>query len=112
MKQTQKYTKATARLTFPHSNQDELYSELNRIGYYWNSKTKEWERDDRLPNPANKLIKLRVWTAADQVESFADLIVESCESIGLELVDKSKPYPCRPPQQLESRIYLLFSNKE
>ena len=41
-----KYSQSCQVLTFPHINQDELYSELNRLGWYWQAKNKKWERDD------------------------------------------------------------------
>jgi hypothetical protein len=34
MKQTQKYSQACQILTFPHAIQDELYGELNRLGWH------------------------------------------------------------------------------
>ncbi|QSJ17713.1 hypothetical protein JYQ62_02200 [Nostoc sp. UHCC 0702] len=108
MKQTQKYTKACETLTFPHQTQDELYAELNRLGYYWDSKTKEWIRDKTLPDEATKLIKVRVWAATNKVEDAAALFVEKAEEMGLKLLEKSKLCQNRPPNQLESRIYLYF----
>jgi hypothetical protein len=108
MKKTQKYSKACEKLTFPHSTQDELYAELNRLGWYWQASQKEWVRDDRIPNEATKLVKVRVWADSKKVADAAALIIESVESNGLRLLQKSPPYSCRPPQQLEGRIYLEF----
>jgi hypothetical protein len=108
MKQTQKYRKACEQLSYPHSNQEELYCELNRLGWFWNSKNKEWLRDDRPPQPASASIKVRVWAASDKVELAAEHFVESAGEMGLRLVEQSEPYPCRPPQQNDSRIYLTF----
>lgn len=108
MRQTQKYVKACERLTFPHRHQEQLYSELNRIGYWWNSKKKEWERDDRIPKEASTVFKIRVMGASDKVDLLADHIIEQSAEMGLELVERSAPYPCRPPQQNDSRIYLSF----
>jgi len=110
MRRTQKYSKACEVLTFPHSTQDELYSELNRLGWFWSGKKKVWERDDRLAQPASKLIKLRVWGNGEIVDELADGIVEAVTDIGLKLLEKSKAYPCRPPQQNDSRVYLTFED--
>ncbi|MEH1791603.1 MULTISPECIES: hypothetical protein [unclassified Nostoc] len=110
MKNTAKYSKACQRLTFPHQTQDELYAELNRLGWYWQADKKEWERDDTPAQSATKLIKIRVWAAKEIVEDAAELFSETAESNGLRLIEKSSPYPCRPPKQLESRIYLVFED--
>lgn len=110
MKKTQKYTKALERLHYPHQTQEELYRELNRLGWFWQPKKKEWERDDTPAKEATNLIKVRVWAATTLVKQAADLIVEQCEGVGLELLERSEPYQCRPPLQLESRIYLVFKD--
>lgn len=112
MKRTQKYLKAQEILTIPHSNQQELYSELNRLGWYWSSKKKVWERDDRLAKPASKLIKVRVWCSTETIEDITDGIVDNLEEIGLNLLERSDSYQCRPPQQNDSRIYLTFQDTE
>jgi hypothetical protein len=90
--------------------QDELYQELNRLGWYWQPKKKEWERDDTPAKEVTQLVKIRVWAATDKVSLAADLLIEQLESIDFELIEKSTPYQCRPPQQLESRIYLVFKD--
>lgn len=108
MKKTKKYQSALDILTFPHNIQDELYSELNRLGWFWNPKTQKWERDDSLPNPASELIRIRIWADSSKVADVADLCIEGMEEKGFSLIEKSTPYQCRPPKQLESRIYLTF----
>ncbi len=110
MKQTQKYTSATQILTFLHTNQDELYQELNRLGWYWQPKKKAWERDDTPALEASKLIKIRIWADSKKVDEAAALFIENAESAGLRLVEKSQPYPCRPPHQNDSRVYLTFED--
>ncbi|MCF2149792.1 hypothetical protein IQ276_025870 [Desmonostoc muscorum LEGE 12446] len=42
----------------------------------------------------------------------AELFIENVEGTGLKLLEKSNPYPYRPPNQLESRIYLTFEDLE
>ena len=112
MKKTKKYTTASDILTFPHNNQEDLYKELNRLGFYWNARTQNWERNDRLPDPASELVRIRVWANSKVVENAADLVVEGMEEKGFSLLEKSEPYQCRPPKQLESRIYLSFRECE
>ncbi|MDZ8227540.1 hypothetical protein [Nostoc sp. ChiVER01] len=110
MKQTQKYSKACQILTFPHKTQDELYTELNRLGWYWNSQKKEWARDDTPAKQATQLIRVRVWAATNKVEQAAELFLENAEENGLRLIEKSPPYVNRPPNQNDSRIYLTFED--
>ncbi len=39
-------------------------------------------------------------------------VVDQIQALGLCLAEQSAPYPCRPPKQLESRVYLrLFPEK-
>lgn len=110
MKRTQKYSQACQILTFPHKTQEELYSELNRLGWYWHSQKKEWMRDDTPAKQATNLIRVRVWTGTTKVEQAAELFVENAEDNGLRLIEKSTPYACRPPNQNDSRIYLTFED--
>ena len=110
MKRTKKYLGACEILTFPHPTQDELYAELNRLGWYWKSKSGKWERDDR-PPIVNSLIEIRVWAKKEVVEDVAQHFAEAAEEMGLNFIEKSDPYPCRPPHQLESRIYLTFQDE-
>lgn len=107
MKQTQKYSGALRILTFPHSTQDELYAELNRLGWFWQSKSKEWRRSEQA---TTTLVKVRVMGATTQVSELAQHFVEAAGDIGLRLLEQSAPYPCRPPNNNESRIYLSFEN--
>ncbi len=111
MKQTQKYKQATQILTFPHSTQDELYNELNRLGWYWNASKKKWERDDTPAREASKIIKIRVLAPNDKVSEVAQHLIEAFGDIELTLLKQSVPYPCRPPSQNESRIYLSFQER-
>lgn len=110
MKRTKKYAGAIDILTHPHETQDELYSELNRLGWYWDSKQQRWVRDDRVAEAETKFIRIRVLSGASQVQNVADNVVEAMQERGLRLLEKSPPYPCRPPQQNDSRVYLTFED--
>ncbi|BDA76618.1 hypothetical protein CAL7716_107840 (plasmid) [Calothrix sp. PCC 7716] len=112
MKQTQKYSQATQILTYPHTNQEQLYQELNRLGWYWNAKKKKWERDDTPAQEASKLIKIRIMASVQKVEQAAEIFIENAEDAGLKLLEKSELYPCRPPNQNDARIYLTFEDVE
>jgi hypothetical protein len=110
MKRTQKYSQACQILTFPHINQDELYEELNRLGWYWQPKNKKWERDDTPAREATDLIRVRVMAVSAKIDEVAQHFAEASSNIGLRLVEQSQAYPCRPPNQNESRIYLTFED--
>lgn len=110
MKQTQKYITASQILTFPHATHQDLYNELTRLGWQWNPQKKEWARDDRPAKEATQLIRVRVWAATNKVDQAAELFLENAEENGLRLIEKSSPYVNRPPNQNDSRIYLVFED--
>lgn len=61
---------------------------------------------------SNETIKVRVMADSSVIESVSDGIVRSLgENDGLKLVDRSRPYPCPPPEQEKSRIYLTFGSR-
>lgn len=94
------------------ANQDELYERLQKQGYHWNSKAGEWEyHKPESANDPTPLLYIRVWADADAVEQAADEVSQKLAG-GYALVERSRPYPCRPPKQLESRVYLKFLPKQ
>lgn len=112
MKQTKKYAGACQIATLPHTSQEQLYQELNRLGFFWNQKAQIWERNDRLAEPPSGILKIRVTTASNKIEQLADIAIEAMQQYGLNLLERSQPYICRPPKQAESRIYLSFIDDE
>ena len=50
---------------------------------------------------------IRVWADASQVEAQADEVIKGLRG-KFRLIGRNGPYPCRPPQQRESRVYLEF----
>ncbi len=111
MRQTEKYRKAVEILKYPHNSHQELYSEMNRLSYYWDAKNRKWERDDRLADPPMDGVKIRLWANNDEVQDYSELITQLLKAEGYTIVDKSEPYQCRPPKQNESRIYLSIVKK-
>lgn len=92
------------------TTQDDLYSALQHAGYFWDSAGKKWVY--HAPTGAadpTPLIMVRVWADAEIVEEAADEVTERL--VNFTLVERSTPYPCRPPKQLESRVYLKFMPK-
>ena len=111
-KQTVKYSSAcqiAAKLNIPSTeHQEQLYQSLNTSGYYWNSKEKIWEKLDVEAHPPTEKIKVRVTADARFVEKIADECISAVAEKGLRFLEKSDPYNCRPPKQLEARVYLDF----
>jgi hypothetical protein len=111
-KQTVKYSSAcriATELNIPLAeHQEQLYQSLNTSGYYWNSKEKVWEKLDAEADAPTELIRLRVWADARFVEQVADECVFAVAGKGMQLVERSEVYNCRPPKQLEARVYLSF----
>lgn len=89
-------------------DQEELYAALGKAGFLWD-KMKHWY--DASQEPAEQpsdVLRVRVWAKTEDVEAQARLIVQTLTSNRYRLVEQSQPYVCRPPKQLESRIYLTF----
>lgn len=93
------------------ADQDDIYSQLNSAGYLWDAESKAWELLAEEADPPTELINIRVWSDAKQVEAIAKQLTTALQTQGLKLIEQSKPYPCRPPKQLEARVYLKFQSK-
>jgi hypothetical protein len=52
-------------------------------------------------------LKVRLMGDATKIEQAANELI-SAVSDGFQLVERSQVYPCRPPQDNQSRIYLTF----
>jgi len=87
---------------------DEVYAVLNKAGFQWDSDQGKWIQLSAEPaDPATELVMIRVWAETKEVDLAADRIIHNMER-AYKLVERSEPYTCRPPKQLESRIYLKF----
>lgn len=116
-KLTAKYRSAsdTARvdlgLSGPFNDQETLYRDLQDAGYFWDSKAKSWDYFEPADaNPPSKMIMVRCWADLEIIEEVADEITSKVKR-HWELMERSTVYPCRPPKQLEGRIYLKFLPK-
>jgi len=59
----------------------------------------------------NKTIKIRVIADSRVVEDIANKLIDDAANLEMRFIEKSKTYPCRPPNQNESRIYLTFEDE-
>ena len=81
MRITKKYRKATQIgkslklkiLTI--SDREELYLQLNKESYFWNSEKREWEKISAKADPPTELIKIRIWADARITESVASELI-------------------------------------
>lgn len=108
---TEKYRKAVQighPLKITTKDREELYQQLNKNSYFWNSERKKWEKISTTANPPTELIKVRIWADARITETVASELIEALAKKGLRVMNCSKPYLCRPPEHLESRMYIEF----
>jgi hypothetical protein len=111
MRITEKYRKALQighPLKITTKDREELYQQLNSNSYFWNSEKKKWEKISLEANPPTELIKIRIWADARITEAVASELIEALAKKGLRMMNCSRPYLCRPPEHLESRMYLDF----
>lgn len=103
-------TARRAEIEVDAATQDGVYLPLNEAGYEWDSQAGEWQHLASVPaEPPTAFVRVRVWAAAEVVEEVASEVVERLRSMRLHLVEPpSRAYPCRPPKQLEARVYLTF----
>ena len=111
---TAKYSSAIAlarqlELTLAQrADQEAVYRVLGQEGFAWNSRAERWEHVADTADEPTRLLRIRVWTDGEIVPEAADTIVHALGQQGYELLERSEPLPCRPPKQLEGRIYLTF----
>jgi hypothetical protein len=93
----------------PTWTQEELYAALQKVGRMWDSDQKEWiDLSNVEAEPATDLIMVRVWSDSEIVDEVADELVARLKVSKFKLVERSESYLCRPPKQLEARVYLKF----
>jgi len=61
---------------------------------------------------ASKAVSLRLKMATEKIDAVADVLVKGLEAAGFEVIEWSRPYPCREPETDQSRIYLTAVAKE
>ncbi len=109
MKRTRKFVAAEAiALEIGVEVNDDIYRNLEQYNYFWNSEEGEWYKAGSPDLPTN-LIRIRLWADGEKVKQDCDKLLHALASQGFVLEERSEPYACRPPKQLESRIYLTFS---
>lgn len=115
-KMTAKYTAALKALralgeTEIGQDSERDYATLEEIGYQWDSKQGKWINVKAMPaNPASTVLRVRVWAAKGKTGDAVHVISGALhQQAGWNLIDQSAPYPCRPPQQNDERVYLTFA---
>ena len=94
-------------------NQEDLYLACNMRGYFWGAKEGIWAKSDaEKAEPPSNDIRIRIWTDAEIVEDIAGDVEAALARYGLRLLERSRVYPCRPPKQLDGRVYLAFGLPE
>ena len=112
MKRTKKFVEAEkVALEIGVYVDDDIYKNLEKNNYFWDSKNQNWFKGVE-PNPPTNLIYVRVWADAEKVEADANNVIQSMQTSDYVLEDKTEIYSCRPPKQLEGRIYLTFSRSK
>lgn len=57
-------------------------------------------------------VHVRIMAQAEAVEAIAEQVGQALENAGYEMVESSEPYPCRTPQEDQSRVYLTLLKRE
>ena len=105
MKKTNKLIKALEIL--PLCDHTKIYQELNTKGYVWDTKKKRWYKVKQTPITSH-LVNIRISANHENIDAIVDDLLERLPS-DWRLDSRSNPYPCRPPNQKESRVYLSFT---
>jgi|SRR5690606_20592418 len=88
-----------------------VYEKMQQAGFMWDSQTEEWVDTSNLhADPPTDLLRVRVWADSRLVEQLADVVALELGKYFV-LDERSVVYPCRPPKQSESRVYLTFRQK-
>jgi hypothetical protein len=115
-KLTTKYKAAleVAKVEGLSASGEDLYKALADRLYFWNSDEQRWivsNLEDA--EPTSKVLRVRVWVDKKVVEDVSGDVVEAItQRLGMTLIEKSQVYICRPPKQLDGRVYLTFAFPE
>jgi len=52
------------------------------------------------------LVKIRLIAGVGRAEDLSDKLVDVLEEEGYEVIEQSRPFPCRPPEEDKSRVYI------
>lgn len=55
---------------------------------------------------AKKIVKVRLIAPDEEAQDLAAMIAEALEKEGYEMIEWTTSYPCRPPDEDKSRVYL------
>jgi hypothetical protein len=109
---TLKYELAKRILPKINLDRDDLYLELNKLGYFWDTKIKQWVKTDSEKINTLENVRIRVWSKSEDIGKHTNNIIEALKIKGFTLLSESQEYVCRPPDHNQSRKYLEFSHSE
>lgn len=90
-------------------DQDKLYGMLQEKGLMWDSSQQEWMILENEPADApTGLVMVRVWADLEVVQEAADAVEADLVRRKFRRLERSDVFRCRPPKQLEGRVYLKF----
>jgi len=59
-----------------------------------------------------KLVKVRVMAAPESAEAVAQTISDALQEYGYDVLELSKPYPCKAPMDDQSRVYVTALRRQ
>jgi hypothetical protein len=88
---------------------DFIYKILLDNNFCWNSQLGTWDKVEP-PAPPKTMIEIRIRTGSDWLinSDLLSRIERAMDAIRLKQINKSKPYPQRPPNHADSAIYYQF----
>lgn len=121
IKRTAKYVAAVAEarklglsVTVKHTTAEQVYSELESSGMYWDSKSGKWlerAKVDPLREMDKELIRVRITAHLDYLEPYTTRLVDAMKAEGFIVQEISKPYPNVRDGDGAGRIYIALRDE-
>jgi hypothetical protein len=120
IKRTAKYVAAVEMayrlglaLARKHSSADQVYDELQRSGFYWDSKPKAWQQSpevDPLREMDKSLIRVRVTAHMIVLDDCVNRVLNALKPEGFTVQEVSKAYPNVRDTDGAGRVYIALRN--
>jgi DNA-binding transcriptional regulator YhcF (GntR family) len=122
IKRTAKYLAAVATtrklgllVAVKHSTADEVYSELESSGFYWDSHKGQWienQKTDPLREMDKRLIRVRITAHMDKLDAYTSQLCNALQHGGLTIQEVSKLYPNVRDSDGAGRVYIAVRDEE